>query len=250
MSCTLDPILLEGYLDGELGAERTLEVESHIASCAHCSQRLKSWQEVRSALQHPDLYYRASDPLRHNVRALMPDPVPSSAGSFLQRLLWAAGGAVFAVAVLLLVLVFSGRISFSPGRSSPQELVASHVRSLMSDHLFDVASTDQHTVKPWFDGKIDFAPPVQDFTAQGFPLAGGRLDYVEQRKVAVLVYRRNLHVINLYIWPASDNRASTPALNTVRGYNVLSWKSNGFEFQAVSDLNPTELRDFSRLISP
>jgi anti-sigma factor RsiW len=250
VNCALNPNLLEGYLDGELGFERTLEVEAHLASCPRCSSQVQSWQQVRSALQRPDFYYRASDSLRQNVRALVPHKAAPAVVPSFQRWLWAAGGAAFATALLLLVFVFLGRISFFPARLSAQEVVASHVRSLMADHLFDVASTDQHTVKPWFDGKLDFAPPVQDFAAQGFPLVGGRLDYLDQRKVAVLVYRRNLHIINLYIWPAADNSASTATPQTVRGYNVLSWKNNAFEFRAVSDLNPAELRDFSRLVSP
>ena len=119
----------------------------------------------------------------------------------------------------------------------------------MADHLMDVVSTDQHTVKPWFDGKLDFAPPVKDFAADGYPLAGGRLDYLENRKVAVLIYHRALHVINVYVFPAQDNGSSTARVQTIQGYNVVSWAKNGFEFRAVSDLNTAELaslRDSSR----
>jgi anti-sigma factor RsiW len=134
-------------------------------------------------------------------------------------------------------------------RSFDQEIVASHVRSLMENHLMDVVSSDQHTVKPWFDGKLDFAPPVQDFSAEGYPLAGGRLDYLERRNVAVLIYHRALHVINLYVWPAEDNSNTTVSVGTIQGYNVLSWRKNGFEFRAVSDLNAAELRDFARLLA-
>jgi anti-sigma factor RsiW len=131
-----------------------------------------------------------------------------------------------------------------------EEMVASHIRSLQPGHLFDVQSTDQHTVKPWFDGKLDFAPPVVDLADHGFPLVGGRLDYVENRTVAVLVYGRKLHVINLFIWPASSGSTSPVPVQTVQGYNVFSWKKNGFEFRAVSDLNVEELREFVRLVTP
>ena len=134
--------------------------------------------------------------------------------------------------------------------SAEPEVVTSHIRSLMANHLIDVISTDQHTVKPWFDGKLDFAPPVQNLAAEGYPLAGGRLDYLENRTVAVLVYHRALHPINLYVWPAADNGVSPVHKQTVQGYNVLSWKKNGFEFRAVSDLNTGELGDFARLIKP
>jgi anti-sigma factor RsiW len=120
----------------------------------------------------------------------------------------------------------------------------------MADHLMDVVSTDQHTVKPWFDGKLDFAPPVQDFAADGYPLAGGRLDYLENRKVGVLIYHRALHIINVYVCPAEGKEGSTLSTQTINGYNVVSWTKNGFEFHAVSDLNTAELRDLARLFTP
>ena len=141
-------------------------------------------------------------------------------------------------------------ISRPAAPSADQEIVTSHIRSLMANHLMDVISTDQHTVKPWFDGKLDFAPPVRDLAAQGYPLAGGRLDYLENRTVAVMVYHRALHTINLYVWPASDNGSSPVHEQTIQGYNVLSWKNDSFEFRAVSDLNTGELRDLARLFMP
>ena len=153
--------------------------------------------------------------------------------------------AAFAAAALLIAFMIS-----RPGApSGDQEVAASHIRSLMANHLMDVISTDQHTVKPWFDGKLDFAPPVRDLAEQGYPLAGGRLDYIENRTVAVMVYHRALHTINLYVWPASDGGVSSVHEQTFQGYNVLSWKKDGFEFRAVSDLNTGELSDFARLIS-
>ncbi len=245
MDCTIERHLLDGYLDGELGFERALEVEAHLASCPGCSQEVESWKQTRAAIQRSDLYHRAPASLEERIRASLPRGERKLDLPWLQRWIWAAGGAAFATAAML--LVFLAR-PVSP--TMAQEVAESHIRSLMSDHLMDVVSTDQHTVKPWFDGKIDFAPPVQDFVGEGYPLVGGRLDYLENRKVAVLIYHRALHVINLYVWPAEGAGSSPLEVETVRGYNILSWKKNGFEFRAVSDLNIPELRDFERLVSP
>ena len=242
MDCTLDRHLLEAFLDGELGFERSLEVEAHLGSCPRCSLEVQSWKEFRSALRGSELYYRAPAPLADNIRKLIP---PARRVPWLERGMWAGAGAAFATAACIVVFTLMHPVV----RSFGQEIVASHVRSLMADHLMDVVSSDQHTVKPWFDGKLDFAPPVRDFSEEGYPLAGGRLDYLERRDVAVLVYHRALHVINLYVWPAKDDSSTTVDLETLQGYNVLSWKRNGFEFRAVSDLNATELRGFASLLA-
>lgn len=246
MDCTLHRHLLEAYLDGELGFERTLEVEAHLASCHACSKEIQAWRDVRGAMQRSDLYHRAPAHLENKIRELLPDQSTAGSRPWVLRWIWAGGGAAFATAALLIAFVI-----MRPAASSPaQDIASSHIRSLMADHLMDVVSTDQHTVKPWFDGKLDFAPPVQDFAAAGYPLGGGRLDYLENRKVAVLIYHRALHIINLYVWPAPDNGSSTIQVQTVQGYNVLSWKKNGFEYRAVSDLNTAELRDFAQLVTP
>jgi anti-sigma factor RsiW len=246
MDCTLDRHLLEGYLDGELGFERTLEVEAHLASCPSCTSGVQSWMDARAALQRSDLYYRAPANLEEKIRRLAQPENRGERVAWFQRWIWAAGGAAFATAALLITFV----IPRPEAPSAEREVVTSHIRSLMANHLMDVISTDQHTVKPWFDGKLDFAPPVKDLVAQGYPLAGGRLDYLDNRTVAVLVYHRALHPINLYIWPAVGNGVSSIREQTIQGYNVLSWRKNGFEFRAVSDLNTGELRDFVRLITP
>jgi anti-sigma factor RsiW len=246
VDCTIDRHLLEGYVDGELNFERTLEVEAHLASCSGCTSEVRSWKEVRGALQRSDLYYRAPGKLEEKIHGLVPRENRSKQFSWFQRWAWAGGGAAFASAVLLIAFV-----ALRPAAPSvDQAIVSSHVRSLMANHLMDVISTDQHTVKPWFDGKLDFAPPVVDLKDQGYPLAGGRLDYLENRTVAVLVYHRALHDINLYVWPAADKGVSPIHEQTLQGYNVLSWKKNGFEFRAVSDLNVAELSDFARLETP
>lgn len=246
MDCTLDTHLLEGYLDRELGFERELEVEEHLASCPSCTAQVESWRKVRATIERANLYKRAPSSLEDRIRKLaLKKPRPQSL-PWMQRWIWAGSGAVFATAVLLLSFFLSRpAVPFAE-----QEIVTNHVRSLMANHLMDVVSTDQHTVKPWFDGKIEFAPPVQDFAAQGYPLAGGRLDYLNEGKVAVLVYHRALHVINLYVWPDAAPGARPIEGRSVDGYNVLSWKRNGFEFRAASDLNLAELRDFANLVSP
>ena len=245
MDCTLHRHLLEAYLDGELGFERTLEVEAHLASCRSCSSEVQSWKDIRMAMRGPELYHRAPAHLEGKLRRLLPK-ARTERRPWFQRSIWAAGGAAFATAVLLITLVTNR----SAGPSPANDLVDSHIRSLMADHLMDVVSTDQHTVKPWFDGKLDYAPPVQDFAADGYPLVGGRLDYVEGRKVAVLIYHRALHIINVYVWPAPDNGNSAISTETIHGYHVVSWRKNGFEFRAVSDLNIAELRDLARLFVP
>lgn len=246
MACTFDQDLLTAYLDGEIGLERALEVEAHLSSCPNCSAEAQDWKEVRATIQSAEFYYRPPAALEAKIRKLLPDRSRKQRAAWIQHWTWAGGGAVFASLVLLLAFFLTRPVAPSPD----QEMIASHIRSLMADHLMDVVSTDQHTVKPWFNGKLEFAPPVKDFAAEGFPLAGGRLDYVENRRVAVLVYRRALHVINLYVWPAADNTSSAFADRTMDGYNVISWKNGGFEFSAVSDLNAAELRRFAELVSP
>jgi anti-sigma factor RsiW len=129
-----------------------------------------------------------------------------------------------------------------------EEIVASHIRSMQPGHLYDVESTDQHTVKPWFDGKLDFAPPVVDLKEQGFPLVGGRLDYVDHRNVAALVYQRRKHFINVFVWPEESSAAKLPEVQTIQGYNLVYWSHNGMNFCAASDLNIAEIRQFAGLL--
>ena len=246
MDCTIDRHLLEGYLDGELSFERTLEVEAHLASCRGCDSEVQAWKDMRGALQRSNLYYRAPESLEEKIRRLVPRENRRERIPWFHRWIWAGGGAAFATAALLITFMISRPAAPTAG----QEVVTSHIRSLMSNRLMDVISTDQHTVKPWFDGKLDFAPPVRDLAAQGYPLAGGRLDYLENRTVAVLVYRRALHTINLYVWPTVDNRVTPFREQTIQGYNVFSWQKNAFEFRAVSDLNTNELGEFVRLVTP
>jgi anti-sigma factor RsiW len=226
MSCEQNRVLLDAYVDNELDAAHAAEIEVHAAGCADCARALESLQILRRALRSLPSYRRR------------PRPFP--------RWAMTAGS----LAAMLAVGVFLG---LQLPRSAPpsgmaHDLVTSHVRSLMADHLFDVHSSDHHTVKPWFTGRLDYSPPVVDFAAQGFPLAGGRLDYLNGRVVAVLVYHRRQHVINYYVWPSAAP-ASKPAVASENGFNMVDWRAGGIEHWLISDLNAMELRQLAALTS-
>jgi anti-sigma factor RsiW len=244
--------LLHGYFDGELDLIRSVEFEEHLRTCPDCARQLHDQQVMRQSWRAANLYNRAPDSLRARILAQLPREAQSKPIVIPRSpaLRWFAVAAAIVIAVFLGARVIPNIGGQRQTNFLAQEIVASHIRSLQPGHLFDVQSTDQHTVKPWFDGKLSFAPPVIDLSNQGFPLLGGRLDYVENRTVAALVYGRSLHVINLFIWPASSDDSLPVHIQTVQGYNVLSWKKSGFEFRAVSDLNVGELREFVRLVTP
>jgi len=193
-------------------------------------------------------YYRAPDALRERIRASI-----RAEGHRQGRrpLFWTWGGMAAAVAAAS-VLSWNLALMHVAGEDGlAREIASAHVRSLMAEnHLSDVVSTDQHTVKPWFQGKLDFAPLVTDFSASGFPLTGGRLDYIDGRPVAALVYRHRLHVVNLFEWPAANPAAATaPELVTRNGYSLVRWKRGGLEYWLVSDAAGAELLKFAQLIA-
>jgi anti-sigma factor RsiW len=252
MQCEEVANLLHAFVDGELELERTLEVERHVQECPACAQALAEQQALRTALHDPALYHRPPAGLRERIRSsLRPAARPSVAGRVLPWRRLRVGVAVAASLAFVALLAWGVvRVLSVPGADDllAREVVAGHVRSLMASHLLDVASSDRHTVKPWFSGQLDFAPQVKDLAADGFPLSGGRLDYLDNHKAAAVVYRRNRHVINLFIWPAAGRPPSPPRAQTLQGFHLVDWTDADLTYWAVSDLNEEELREFVRLI--
>ena len=243
MNCSDMHPLFHAYLDNELDAARSLEMEKHLAECPKCAAARASMLALRSALKQNDLAYSAPANLRRSVREIArptTDATPTPGVSALWRWL-ATASTAFALILLLL-----RPVGVAQNDLALDEAVGAHVRSLQVEHLTDVMSTDQHTVKPWFTGKIDFAPSVTDFAAQGFPLYGGRLDYLGDHSVAALVYHHAKHVINVFVWPSTT--AMTAKAQELRGYNVINCAANDLHYCLVSDLNAKELGDLADLL--
>jgi anti-sigma factor (TIGR02949 family) len=238
---------LAAYFDGELDATQVRTFEEHLTACPDCTQELTALRELRTMLQAESIRHRPPMDLEERVRGAIREtrPTPITTRQWPARLIEVAA---LAAAVLFGVgLTLALRTPSGDDRLA-QEVAANHARSLLADHLFDVASTDQHTVKPWFQGRTDFSPPVTDFKDQGFPLAGGRLDFLDGRPAAALVYRHRQHVINLFVWPAAEGTKTDVKTLTQRGYNLAHWSGGGLNFWAVSDLNADELAEFARLV--
>lgn len=241
MDCRETESLLAAYIDGELGREESGVVRDHVAACMACRQRLVTLESLGRMVRTAP-YYAAPDRLRATLAA----PLARSAWKP-QLLRWAAVLIVTASLAGSALLVRRSINAAQPadgGGTIAQDIVGSHVRATMGDHLFDVQSTDQHTVKPWFTGKLDFSPPVQDLAAIGFPLVGGRLDYVAGHAAAALVYQRQQHLIDLLIWPDAS-AATTLDVRSIRGFQLRHWTQRGMSFWAVSDLNDAELDQFA-----
>jgi anti-sigma factor RsiW len=266
MSCQETQSLIHGYLDGELDLVRSLEVERHLNDCDACALVYQSQQSLRSLVRGGSLYYGAPAGLEKRLqarlsqvhRAAIKSQAATAASWFPLRTWWGLSRAAWAgaAAALALAAVIIPILAWRASRSSQQDLLAqevvsSHIRSLMPSHLTDITSSDQHNVKPWFNGKLDFSPPVVDLAPAGFPLLGGRLDYLAGRPVAALVYQRRKHLINVFTWPtnSSGNNSGAPAKAATRqGYNLLQWTKSGMTCWAVSDLNTRELEEFVGLL--
>ena len=251
MNCKETQEVIHGYLDDELDLVHNLAVEQHLKECAACAQSLQREQSLRKAMANRSLYFEAPKWLEKRVRsAVRQASKAESHWSWGRAFTWGWPRVLVplaAAAVVLLVTVPSLMRPSTEDRLS-QEIVSAHVRSLMASHLTDVASTDQHTVKPWFNGKLPFSPPVTDLAAQGFPLIGGRLDYVENHPVAALVYQHRKHFINLFIWPSVRVSSTAEEFRKQQGYNSIHWSQGGMEFWAVSDMNQVDLGDFVQLL--
>lgn len=251
MECTDSRSRLHPYLDQELDAAGILEIERHLAGCTACRTLFAEHAALQAGTRQNAQYFRAPAGLARSIRARI-DPAPAPAYRALARLRqwwqpgrWLPLGAAIAATALVTWTAAIQYASLSPDETVAEQVINGHARSIVSARLVDVASSDQHTVKPWLSSKLDFSPPVTDLVGAGFPLVGGRLDYVDKRTVATLVYRHREHVIDLFVWPDAGARTQrAPQELSRNGYNILHWSEGGMAFWAISDLNAFELKTF------
>jgi len=258
---------MDGYLDRELDPITSQTIEQHLRECRKCDQAYKIHGSLIHAIGNATPYYKAPAELRERIQSSLRDEIAELPTRDVARdtqplfprrqprpraILWetswnwlALAAAIIFAAIIALTLV--PRLQ-RPGADQflATQLIASHVRSLMANHLTDVASSDQHTVKPWLDAKLDFAPPVVDLAGEGFPLIGGRLDYLDNRPVAALVYQRRKHFINLFVWPGKTGAARPTMAMSHEGYQLLHWADPDFNYWAVSDVNANDLQLFKQ----
>jgi mycothiol system anti-sigma-R factor len=261
VSCEMTHSVLHGYLDGELDAARAAEFEQHLLSCPQCVAELEAQENLRSAIQRAGLRERAPEKIRRNLQAAISgtsavnttgEPVKAVTPIRPKRSIRPTWWLTLAAAAVFVIVLGSRFLpNLSQGRGGGEmtaAIVDAHLRSLQPGHLEDVISTDQHTVKPWFDGRIDFAPPVNDFVSNGFPLQGGRLDIVRGKTVAVLVYGRRKHIINVFIWPTNEQDTAAQQGSQL-GYNWIDWRKSGMELVAISDVSAPDLAALQKLIA-
>ena len=249
MNCRETKELIHGFVDSELGLVWNLEMERHIHECPSCSGAHERLRVMHTVLSDNSLYFQPPPGLEDRLRARLRKVGRAEGRAWTISPTWRGVGIA---AALVLCIAGTWQVAITTQRASTtetigQEVVASHVRSLMATHLTDVPSSDQHTVKPWFNGKLDFSPLVADFADRGFVLDGGRLDYLGNRAVAALVYRRRQHVINLFIWPTSQPVSAIRTFDR-QGYHAFDWTKDHVTYWAVSDLNTQELRQFAEML--
>jgi len=243
MNCKEARRWLGPLLDGELDARNTSDLQAHLATCPDCQRHYEGQQMLSSNLRNPELRYAAPESLRRRIAAeINQSAATASSGDPARQasrrapwLLWAGWPVAVAASGLLATVLLQQR-SFEANA-----IVAAHVRSLQADHLNDVLSTDRHTVKPWFAGKLDFSPPVPDLAADGFELVGGRLDYLRHEPVAAVIYRKHGHIINVLSSPTGRELEGLPHIERLRGYSLRAWHQGGLDVAAVSDIDPKEL---------
>ncbi|HYA20394.1 MAG TPA: anti-sigma factor [Burkholderiales bacterium] len=250
MNCSETRNLAHAYVDKEIDLVRAMEIEKHLDGCAACKALFAQEGAMQSAVRERASYYAAPRHLEARIRAALPGRAKKS---FIFRppdLSWLSLATSMAVAVFITWGVAVHFNTVSEDERLSDQIISGHVRSLMANHLADVESSDKHTVKPWFNGKLDFSPEVLDTAAEGFPLVGGRLDYINDRPVAALVYKHRKHFINLFVWPEEPGAKSTLQTKTKQGYNLIYWKNSGMVFWAISDLDEKELMQFVNLLQP
>ena len=267
MNCEEATKLMDGYLDGELDPITSQTIEQHLRECRNCEQAYKTHGSLIRVIGNAAPYYKAPAELRERIRSSLREemvarpmrnvrrdvqPLSPTRQPGLRTVLFGASWNWLALAAaILLAAIISWNLLprlQRPGTDQllATQLIAGHVRSLMANHLTDVASSDQHTVKPWLDAKLDFAPPVVDLPSEGFPLIGGRLDYLDNRPVAALVYQRRKHFINVFVWPGEAAAASPAMAMSHQGYQLLHWADPDFNYWAVSDVSANDLQTFKQ----
>jgi len=248
MSCRETKDLLNAYVDGELDSAGSLGVENHIKGCASCLADVENLHALASAIHNGALRFNAPKTLKRNVETAIRKANPEAKPAYFNWR-WATAFASIVLIVAATWTITTQRAASSQQTQFVNEIISSHVRSLMANHITDVASSDSHTVKPWFSGKLDYSPPATDLTDRGFRLVGGRLDYIGGRSVAAVVYQRSQHFINLFVWPSSTGPAADGEGEMTRqGYNLIHWSKSGMNYWLVSELNLAELNDCARLL--
>ena len=246
MTCSSSRRLLELYLDGELATSEATEIQEHIECCASCGGLYQHLEQLQGDIRMQLIRYTAPAHLRKSIHAALRKAAAIVPEAGRSRWNWMAVAASVLLFASMAWNIASLRSRDSASDTLAQELLSSHLRSLVGTHLLDVPSSDQHTVKPWFNGKLNFSPDVRDFSSQGFRLVGGRIEYVDDRPVAALVYQRRQHFINLFIWPATSSSHGGYSDMKRSGYNLVTWTENGMTCWAVSDLQTSELEQFAK----
>jgi len=244
MNCHDAQTVMHGYLDGELDPSVSLQYEQHVGECPACGKALAEQQAIKAEMKADSLYYKAPENLRNRLRASLRKQSGARPVRFPLR--WVAAAACVAMCIGLGFLLARLTSTLSTQERLTQEVAAAHIRSLQAKHVVDVPSSDRHEVKPWFTGKLDFSPPTPDLEKEGFPLVGGRLDYLNGRPVAAVVYRRRAHLINLFVWPDSGTESGGIQRETLQGYHLIHWSKAGMNYWIVSDLDPRELNELAQ----
>jgi anti-sigma factor RsiW len=257
MNCDDSRTYLPAYLDDELDVAESLRVQKHLTECGNCRQAQDEQLALRSALRDPDMYARPSADFSKRIEAAVrraaKEEARSHRSAWFESLRFGSLRWVPAAAVLVVMTTIGAFLVMNSGRSSHQELIASavlagHIRSLQPGHLIDVPSSDRHTVKPWFQGRLDFSPPVPDLSELGWTLIGGRLDYVDGQPVAVIVYQRRMHNINVFLWPNHGSADDAIRQQDAQGYQILHWNGAEMTYWVVSDLNNAELLELAQAL--